>query len=195
MGINDSARSALIVSSGEKGGDYLREMLTHEGYDPLTVVATGGDARRQLVTGGFDLIVINAPLSDEFGHELALDAASATAAGVMLLVKNEVFDEICARVEMGGVLTISRPVNRVLFHQGMRLIEALEARQQRYAREKQQLEVKLEEVRLVSRAKCTLMEYLGMSEANAHRYIEKQAMNMRATKREIAENILRAYNS
>ena len=32
-----------------------------------------------------------------------------------------------------------------------------------------------------------------MSESQAHRYIEKQAMDLRVTKKEIAENILKTY--
>ena len=39
--------------------------------------------------------------------------------------------------------------------------------------------------------KCILVEYLRMSEQQAHRYIEKQAMDMRTSKRNIAENILK----
>ena len=50
-----------------------------------------------------------------------------------------------------------------------------------------------DEQRLIARAKHTLMLYLNMSEPMAHRYIEKRAMDMRVTKKEIARNILKAY--
>ena len=46
---------------------------------------------------------------------------------------------------------------------------------------------------MIDRAKCILIQYLNMTEAEAHRYIEKQAMDMRSTKRVIAEGILRTY--
>ena len=52
-----------------------------------------------------------------------------------------------------------------------------------------------EEIRLVDRAKCALIQYLGMSEATAHRYIEKQAMDLRKTKVQIAEGILKTYEA
>ena len=51
----------------------------------------------------------------------------------------------------------------------------------------------MEEVRIVARAKCILVEYLRMSEQQAHRYIEKQAMDQCITKREVSENIIRTY--
>ena len=55
------------------------------------------------------------------------------------------------------------------------------------------LQSKIEEIRLVDRAKCALIQYLNMTEPQAHRYIEKQAMDMRTTRREIAQNILKTY--
>ena len=58
-----------------------------------------------------------------------------------------------------------------------------------------QLQEKIEEIRLVDRAKCALIQYLDMTEPQAHRYLEKQAMDMRCTRREIAEAVLRTYES
>ena len=54
-------------------------------------------------------------------------------------------------------------------------------------------EKKIEEIRLVNRAKWLLIECLGMKESDAHRYIEKQAMDLRISKSEMAENIIRTY--
>lgn len=59
-------------------------------------------------------------------------------------------------------------------------------------RENVRLNEKLEELRLVSRAKGALMRVLGMTEPQAHHYIEKQAMDLRATRREVARRILGA---
>lgn len=52
-----------------------------------------------------------------------------------------------------------------------------------------------EEMEIINRAKTTLMEYLGFTEPQAHRYIEKHAMDMRVTKIEIARNILKIYEN
>ena len=38
-----------------------------------------------------------------------------------------------------------------------------------------------------------LIQYLSMTESQAHRYIEKQAMDMRLPKRAVAESILNTY--
>ena len=51
----------------------------------------------------------------------------------------------------------------------------------------------MEDIRVVNKAKWFLIEQLKMTEQEAHRYIEKQAMDRCVTKRVIAENILPTY--
>ena len=55
------------------------------------------------------------------------------------------------------------------------------------------VEEKIKEIRLVNRAKWLLIECLNMTEAEAHRYIEKQAMDLRFSRREAAESIIKTY--
>ena len=64
----------------------------------------------------------------------------------------------------------------------------------RMAEEKQQtVEDKINEIRLVNHAKWLLIECLSMTEAEAQRYIEKQAMDARISKKEMAESIIKTY--
>ena len=93
-----------------------------------------------------------------------------------------------------GVLTVAKPVSRHLFYQAVKLLEAVQVRWRKLEKENRKLQVKLEEIRIVARAKCILMEYLNMSEGDAHRYIEKQAMDLRTTKKTVAENVLKTYD-
>jgi response regulator NasT len=48
-------------------------------------------------------------------------------------------------------------------------------------------------MRLIGRAKCALIQYLDMTEAEAHRHIEKKAMDSQRPRRDIAVNIIKAY--
>ena len=50
-----------------------------------------------------------------------------------------------------------------------------------------------DEQQLIIRAKCTLIQYLKLTEPQAHKYIEKQSMDLRKTKLEIAQRILKTY--
>ena len=55
------------------------------------------------------------------------------------------------------------------------------------------MDEKMEEIRLVNRAKWLLIEKLTMTESDAHRYIEKQAMDQCVSRREIAKGIIQTY--
>ena len=56
------------------------------------------------------------------------------------------------------------------------------------------IQEKMEEIRIVNRAKWLLISEIKMDEPNAHRYIEKQAMDRCVSKREIAEEIIQTYS-
>ncbi len=56
------------------------------------------------------------------------------------------------------------------------------------------VEEKMHEIRTINRAKWLLIRELKMDEPEAHRYIEKQAMDRCVTRREIAEGIIKTYS-
>lgn len=182
----------LLISSTVKGGQLLQDMLcTIPGE--LVLVQSGAEARRCLTEGDYALIVINSPLSDEFGHDLSLDFVSNTAAGVVLLVKAELFEEVAERVEPGGVLCLVKPMTRSTMLQTVKIALATHARLNQLLLEKRTLERRLEQQRLVDRAKFALMEHAAMTEAEAHRYLVKQAMDLRTTKEAVANQVLSMY--
>ena len=64
----------------------------------------------------------------------------------------------------------------------------------RLDRKNQALQEKMMDIRTVNRAKWLLIQQLRMTEDEAHYYIEKQAMDTRLSRREVAENIIRSYD-
>ena len=144
-----------------------------------------------LVDGMFDLVLVNTPLPDEFGHELAQTVTHDTMAGVILLAKAEIADSVSEKVEDDGVFVIPKPLSRVLFTQALRMTRAARQRLTGLQSENPRLQQRIEDIRAVDRAKCLLIECCGMTEPEAHAYIEQQAMRRRRTKREIAESVIR----
>lgn len=69
---------ALIVSAGNNANEYLARHMADLGYTRPAMAASGGEARRQMDAKDFEVIVINTPLPDEFGHELGTDAVPKT---------------------------------------------------------------------------------------------------------------------
>ncbi len=185
--------SVLLVSSNEKASQMLVSLVKTENSPQISSVENGSGARRTILNNDYDLVVINAPLIDEFGHDLAITMTEKTSAGIILLVKNEVSDQIAEKVENFGVLVVSKPVIKQLFYQAVKLANASRKRMMGLQNENEKLQNKIGEIRLIDRAKCALIQYLKLTEPQAHRYIEKQAMDMRITRREVAEGILKTY--
>jgi len=183
----------LLVSSAEKSRSQLLELIQSMDQQVISCAQNSGEARRMLLEQDFTLIAINSPLSDEFGLELSVFAAEKSLAGVLLFVKAEHADAVSAQVEDSGVVVVSKPVNRQFFHQAYKLVVASHRRAMSLQQENDKLQNQIEEIRLVNRAKCILIERLSMTEAQAHRFVEKQAMDMRTTRGEIARGILKTY--
>lgn len=186
---------ALIISGSEKAMETIAQFLHACGYSNITSTASGSEARRLLDSMEYALIIINTPLADEFGHELSISVAEGTSSGIILLCKADIADDVSDKVGDYGVCVVSRPINRALLHQSIRLVEATRSRMLGLKRENSKLMVKIDEMRLINRAKCALMQYLKFTEPEAHRYIEKQAMDTRSTRREVALRILSTYES
>ncbi len=182
----------LIVSATDKTHETLTKFLSSCGVQASQTVKafSGSEARRALVDGEFGLILVNAPLPDEFGHELAQDAAQKTIAGVILMVKAEASDAVAGTVEEDGVFVVPKPISRALFIQALHMARATRARLSGLLNENRKLQKRIEDIRLVDRAKCLLIECCSMTEPEAHAYIERQAMDHRLSKRKIAEQII-----
>lgn len=185
----------MIVSSSEKSVAFFTGMLNANSCGAVTVLKTGAEARRVLSEHEFDIVIIYVPLPDESGESLSRHVASKETSLVILVVKGEYFDDMCAATEDAGVLVVARPVDRTLFKSTLRLVKSALAKLKTLRSENSALKQKIEDIKIIDRAKYILISYLKMSEQEAHRFIEKQAMDMRATRRSVAEGVLRTYES
>jgi response regulator NasT len=186
--------SALIITSTQKSATFFTEVLHAANIKLTTVMSSTGEARRFLLDHQFDLIIVDTPL-DESGEEFCRSIASRDQAQVILAVKSEHFGAVSAVCEEDGVLTVSKPINTDFFWAALSLAKSASSKIQRMQVENAKLKQKIEDIRIIDRAKCQLISYLNLSENEAHRFIEKQAMDLRSTKRSIAEEILKTYAS
>ncbi|MBD9206863.1 MAG: ANTAR domain-containing protein [Clostridiales bacterium] len=193
MVFQERTYSVLIVSATDSFTNSVMPLLPVTDYWPVSTVRSVGEARRKLTDTEFDIVLINTPLPDDFGMGLAIDVCASSGAGVLLLVKSEQYNDVYAKVVGYGVITLSKPTNRQMVAQNLRILCATRERMRQMQAKQATVEEKIKEIRLVNRAKWLLIECLSMTEPEAHRYIEKQAMDLRISKREAAENIIRTY--
>ena len=184
----------LIAGANDRTFDSLRELLPPDSYEAPLRAGSAGEAKRMLLETDVDLVILNAPLRDEFGTQLALNLAQDNLC-VLMLVPAESFDAVCYKVEDEGILTLSKPVSRSGLLGAIKLLTAMRGKLRKLDRQNQALQEKMQDIRTVNRAKWLLIEIKRMTENEAHYYIEKQAMDMRLSRREVAENIIRTYDA
>lgn len=194
MTTSRQAHRVLVVSDGRQAYEYIADLLPPDEFFPIAYASTVGEAKRSMLSSDYDILVVNTPLSDEFGADLALDA-SEKGMGILLLCKSDIYEQVAYRLEERGVLTLPRPTSKQMLYTAFRLLCAVLARYAELEKKNRTLEEKMADIRVVNRAKWLLIEKLGMNENDAHYYIEKQAMDTRISRREAAERIIRTYDT
>ena len=134
---------ALIVSAGASSNEYISARLAELGYPRPLIVPSGAEARRRMLESDFELIVVNAPLPDEFGHELCAAAVEKTDAGVMLLAKAAAADQLLGSMSDEGVLLLSKPFSNTLFLQAIHMAAASNHRLLRLRQENARMQEKI----------------------------------------------------
>lgn len=160
------------------------------------------DAIRSRALGGYISAVLRASASQDIpaivavqkpdavvisgGASAAVDAAERSSAAILLLTDDAALPRRCIRA---GVMTAHPDELAAVLPSLLATAERL-----RTLRDKtSSLQQRLDDSRIVARAKLLLISRLGMSEGDAHRYIEKTAMDSCLPRRDVAEGIIRTY--
>ena len=185
--------SVLLVSASGKFNTAALSLLPVTDYYPVTVAGSVSEARRRMLGETYDLVIVNAPLPDALGADFSMEACSESDAGVLLLIRGELYEETYYQVLPAGVITLAKPTNLQMISQNLRVLCAIRERLRGIREHQATVEEKIEEIRLINRAKWLLIECLHMTEPEAHSHITRQAMEQRLTKKEVAESIIRTY--
>ena len=189
MPINrDVQHSILIVSASEQFVALVKKSLKN--CSTIDSRKSGALARRAAIEKKYDLVVINIPLIDETGEELALDIAEKSDASIMMAVPREVFDIVLEHVTDHGIIVLPKPVTGGAVDKALRFMSAIQNKIHRLEKKNRRMEEKMAEIRTVSKAKLCLVERKGMTEDEAHRFIGRQAMNNGVSRMRIAVKIL-----
>ena len=186
---SDKQYSILIVSSSEQFNTVARKVLPNGKFNVVETKKSISAAKRELITRPYDLILVNAPLTDGFGTQFVMEVRERRSMGIILAVPGEVYGDISDKLADQGIIAIAKPIVTKNLEVQIRLLLAMLENVKEAERKVTRIEEKMEEVRLVSRAKLVLIQK-GMSEEEAHDYIIKQAMNTGQTKKSVAEDIL-----
>ena len=194
MSLKERIYSVLLVSSSEMINKTIIEMLPNSKCDPIQTASNISSAKRMLAEREFDLVIVNSPLPDDDGLRFSIDAGSEKNAIVLLMVKADQYDETFERAARFGVFLISKPAPKSAMELALNWLSIARERLRMTEKKVLSFEEKMDEIRLVNRAKWVLISELKLTEPEAHRYIEKQAMDRCVPKRQIAEEIIKTYS-
>ena len=192
MAAGEKKYCVLVASANTKLRDFLAQILPVGDYEVLPNAGSAGEARRRFVSTRCNILVVNTPLPDEFGVELAVDFADRPI-GILLLTEIQNYDQISHKAEEFGILTQAKPLSRQQAYASIKLLSALTNRLAKMEKAYKNLQEKVNDLRVVDRAKWLLIEKEGLTEEEAHRKIEKYAMDYRTSRRRAAEDIIREY--
>ncbi|WP_460798555.1 ANTAR domain-containing response regulator [Nocardioides pacificus] len=168
----------------------LAEMLGEEGYD---VVGQAGDGARAVALAEElrpDLVILDVKMPVLDGITAAERIAAQRIAPVVILTAFSQRDLVERARDAGAMAYLVKPFSR------NDLVPAIEMAVSRFAevqlleREVHDLSDRLETRKSVDRAKGVLQQQLGLSESDAFRWIQKTAMDLRLSMRQVAEGVV-----
>lgn len=168
----------------------LAEMLAEEGYDVVAQASDGEQAVALVTQHRPDVVLMDIKMPRLDGIEAASRIAEQRLAPVVLLTAFSQRDLVDRARDAGAMAYLVKPFQK------SDLAPAIEMARSRFGEitalesEVDDLTDRLETRKLVERAKAVLQESFGISEGESFRWIQKSAMDLRLSMREVAEQVI-----
>lgn len=186
-----SAASRVVIAEDEALIRLdLAEMLAEEGYDVVAQAADGEQAVALVMQHRPDLVVMDVKMPKLDGIAAASQIAEARIAPVVILTAFSQRELVERARDAGAMAYLVKPFTR---HD---LVPAIEMARSRFAElvaleaEVGGLAEKLQTRKLIERAKALLQQSRGMSESEAFGWIQRTAMDLRLSMRQVAETVI-----
>jgi AmiR/NasT family two-component response regulator len=168
----------------------LAEMLAEEGYDVVGQVGDGARAVELTEQERPDLVILDVKMPVLDGIAAAERIARARIAPVVILTAFSQRELVDRARDAGAMAYLVKPFSR------SDLVPAIEIAVSRFSelgaleREIADLGEQIAARKAVDRAKGILQRELGLTEPEAFRWIQKTAMDLRRSMREVAEGVV-----
>ena len=186
--------SLLLITDSRDMAAHFAAFLPADRFAPELNVCSPLEAGYVLSETVYDVVVIDGTVPPETGTQLAAAAAENGVSGVLLLAGAERFEAVSLYAEQHGFITLQSPVDPSVLKQSLGMMATISHRMHALESRAAALQKKMDELRVVDRAKLLLIQRFKMTEKQAHRFIEKNAMDRCVTRRAVAETIIRTYD-
>jgi two-component system, response regulator PdtaR len=186
-----TARTRVVIAEDEAIIRLdLKELLEEEGYEVVGETGRGDEAIELVRQLQPDLVILDIKMPGLDGLSAARHVAGERLAAVLILTAFSQRDLVEGARDAGALAYLVKPFQK------SDLIPAIEVALARHAelssleRSVGDLEERLEARKIIDRAKGRLMDDHGLSEQNAWRFLQTEAMNRRVKVRRVAEQVV-----
>lgn len=182
--------SVLIISPSEKTAEALAASVPDfAGW--LWERAADRDAAEKLLSEKrYDLVIMNVKTTVDYEAVCRICGGEHVTAALFGV---EHYGEYAADALRRGIAPLKKPISAEEAGAVLTSLTAAAVKVRRLTERADGIRATMDDMKIITRAKLLLMDRLKMDEAAAHRYIEKQAMNMRLSRRKVAEGIIGTY--
>lgn len=177
----------IVAFASEKTRSLVARVLERGGISPAASCASGAEAIRTVWTLGDAIIICGYKLRDMTAPELAADLQGI---GTLLVVSSSANLDFCSGKNLYKLATPASPAELLASLELLRQDRVSARRRSRQAGVPQTEE---EDRLIISRAKEILMHVNHMTEAEAHRFLQKRSMNNGVRLAEAAQSIMEQY--
>ncbi|MDD7740276.1 MAG: ANTAR domain-containing protein [Fusicatenibacter sp.] len=179
--------SLVIVFPKIEDGKRIRDILIRHGFEVNAVCSTAAAALSEMNNLSGGIVITGYKLPDMFFADLKECMPSNFE---MLLVAS---DRALSTIEGTGVVSVSMPLSTYELVNTLEMMQHNALRRKRKEKAKNKVRTE-EEQRIIDSAKNLLMDRNHMTEAEAHRYIQKCSMDSGTNLVETAQMVLTLMN-
>ncbi len=185
--------SKVLIAAVSDDSKASLSVMSREAEITDISVTDGSNLRELCAANDYDVIIMVLPLENEFGADTAYHISRSCKAQPVIFAPTKVYENVCEKLSDTGAIILPRSSPRELAVNSIRCAAVNKKKLDELRSENRTLREMVNEMKLVNRAKCVLIEYLKISEKEAHRQIQKRAMDQRITLTEVAADILKTY--
>ncbi len=189
---DDTARATRVLIAEDEALIRLdlKEMLQEEGFEVVAEVADGASAVRLTRELSPDLVILDVKMPVMDGIQAAEEIAKERLAAILMLTAFSQRDLVEKARRAGAMAYLVKPFQK---HDLLPAVEIAAGRFREMSgleAEVDDLQGRLEARKVVEKAKGLLQAKEGLSEGEAFRFVQRQAMERRQTMRQVAERII-----
>ena len=173
----------VVAFANEEAQRRILRPLASDGWEPAACCTSGAEAIRTVRKLGSAIVVCGFKLRDMTATDLASDLQDTA---VLLVVSSAVNLDMC---EGENLYKLATPASRSDFYASLDTLLQFEAKHLHHPAPKR----KEDEQKVIQRAKELLMDINRMTEAEAHRFLQKRSMDAGLKMVETAQMVIDSY--